>query len=290
MRYSAHAKLNLTLRVGQRRNDGFHNVESLVVFTSLADRLKIFPDNDISLQLRGPFADEMSTSIANSVVQTAYLFAERHDFSSSWRIILEKYIPPAAGLGGGSSDAAAMLKAIVRLYGRLPNAEKDALASSLGSDVPVCFLGRASILRGRGEKIHPVVTPLPELYLLLAKPPGKLSAEAVYQRLDDIRDQEGLKLEENLPDNMNLPILLSWCRERPNHLEPAAISMLPEITVVLKALEMSEDCQLARMSGSGPVCFGIYQTLTKAWRAKKKLAADHPNWWLHVDVLNPAAS
>lgn len=290
VRHHAHAKLNLTLRVIRPRTDGYHDIESLVVFTRLADRLKIISDERISLQLHGPFAETTSTGTRNSVVQAAHLFAAMRNISSGWRIVVEKQIPPAAGLGGGSSDAAAMLTALEMLHGAMAAEEKRALALSLGADVLVCLLDRASMVRGWGEKIQPVVTPLPEMSLLLVKPLGMLLAGEVYQRVDEIAGREEKGEGKDPPDSMNLAALLSWCRERPNELELAAISLLPEIHIVLSALEGSEGCLLARMTGSGPVCFGVYEKLAQAKKAKKKLGERHPEWWLHVDTLNQTSS
>ena len=281
----ARAKVNLTLEVKHRREDGYHEIESLVTFAQLADRLEFSPapTNKISLQLSGAFAKDVAAGEENILLRAATLFAGKHGISLGWDIKLEKNVPAAAGLGGGSSDAAAMLAILAELHG----GEQEALALSLGADVLACLYAQrgtsAMMMRGWGERIEPVAA-LPEVPLLLVKPSGALSTEEVYRRWDDTtarNDGQG----GNPPADMNLEALVSWCRQRPNDLEAAAMSLLPELRDVLDALGKTQSCLLARMSGSGPVCFGIYQNRQAVERARDKLAQTHPDWWLHADSI-----
>ena len=284
----ARAKLNLTLRVLRRRADGWHDIESLTVFAGLADRLEIHPAENLSLELRGPFAAEIPSDGANSVLQARAGFARRENarrrkIAAQGRIVLEKRIPPAAGLGGGSSDAAAMLRALAGLHGGIGAQAEAELALSLGSDVPVCLHNQPAMMRGRGERIEPVAA-LPRAFLLLAKPEGRLTAEQVYQRWDETA--QGAEGQGGNPAaGMNLAELVDWCRQRPNGLQTAAIGLLPEIGHVLDALQASDGCLLARMSGSGPACFGVYANAEAAQQARQRLAALYPRWWLHEDRL-----
>ena len=281
----ARAKVNLTLEIKHRREDGYHEIESLVAFAQLADRLEFSPapTNKISLQLSGAFAKDAPTGKENILLRAAALFAEKHNISLGGDIKLEKNIPAAAGLGGGSSDAAAMLAILAELHG----GEQESLALSLGADVLACLHAQtntsAVMMRGWGEDIEPVTT-LPELPLLLVKPRGALSTEEVYRHWD-VTTARNDGQRGNPPANMNLEALVSWCRQRPNDLEAAAMSLLPELGDIIDALKKTQSCLLARMSGSGPVCFGIYQNHQAVERARDNLTQEHPDWWLHADSL-----
>ena len=293
------AKLNLTLRLLGRRADGFHDIESLVAFATLADHLEIRPAGTLSLETRGPFAAQTPTDSANSLLQACALFARRRNITPRGRILLAKHIPPAAGLGGGSSDAALMLKALAGTCAKLSAEEVAELALSLGADVPICLTQQAGMMRGRGERIDAVAA-LPPMHLLLVKPQGALTARQVYRRWDEMEEaQKAQKTGQarrksagegggNPPAGMNLEEMLSWCRQRPNDLQPAAIDLLPEVQTVLDCLRASQGCLLARMSGSGPACFGIYENSDASGEAQRHLAARHPHWWLHACGLAAA--
>ena len=281
----ARAKVNLTLEVKRRCEDGYHEIESLVVFSNLADRLEFSPapTNKISLQLSGAFAKDVAAGEENILLRAVTLFAEKHNISLGGDIKLEKNIPAAAGLGGGSSDAAAMLAILAELHG----GEQESLALSLGADVLACLHAQtntsAVMMRGWGEDIEPVAA-LPVLPLLLVKPRGSLSTEEVYRHWDATATRNN-EQGGNPPANIKLEALISWCRQRPNDLEAAAMSLLPELGDVLDALKKTQSCLLARMSGSGPVCFGIYQNHQAVEQARDRLVQTHPDWWLHADSL-----
>ena len=282
--HRARAKVNLTLRVVRRRRDGWHDIESLAAFATLADGLEITPGDGLSLEVRGPFAAQTPAGEENSVHRACVLFAQRRGMAPRWHVVLEKNIPPAAGLGGGSADAAAALRALAGLHGGMRAGDMAELALSLGSDVPVCLQRRPAMMRGRGERIEPVAR-LPETHLLLAKPQGGLTARQVYRRWDGMEKPEGQGEGSAPPAGMSLARLVAWCRRRPNGLQAAAADLLPETGRVLRALQESEDCLLARMSGSGPVCFGVYAGANAVQGARQRLAALHPDWWLHAGRL-----
>ncbi|MCY4035675.1 MAG: 4-(cytidine 5'-diphospho)-2-C-methyl-D-erythritol kinase [Hyphomicrobiales bacterium] len=279
------AKVNLTLRVLRKRADGYHDIDSLIVFVNLADRLEWNSQANaagFALQLSGDFIDNTPAGEKNLVIQAARLFMQQYEVSLSGHVRLEKYIPIAAGLGGGSSDAAAMLDALGE---GIVHEELEVLASELGADVPVCLRAqkgmRACVIRGRGEDIR-VFNNLPQISLLLAKPPGMLSAGEVYRCWDKLDGNEKNISDDTNPGSMTLGDLISWCRVRENNLEKAAISLLPEIQNVLDALEESHDCLFSRMSGSGPTCFGIYENFDAVERARVALARAYPDWWLYA--------
>ena len=282
------AKVNLTLRVLRKRVDGYHDIESLIVFLQLADRLewnsKANADG-LTLHLSGDFTDDTPAGEENLVVRAASLFMQQYKVSLSGHVRLEKHIPIAAGLGGGSSDAAAMLDALGE---GITHQELEVLASELGADVPSCLRAqkgmRACIISGRGENIR-VFNNLPQIPLLLVKPPGMLSAGEVYRCWDKLDGNEKNTSDDTPPDNIALGGLVSWCRVQENNLEEAAISLLPEIQNVLDALEESHNCLLSRMSGSGPTCFGIYENFDAVKRARAAFARDHPDWWLCATTI-----
>ena len=284
----AFAKVNLTLRVLRKRADGYHDIESLVVFVRLADRLEWSRQADIdglTLQLSGDFAGDTPAGEENSILRAADLFARRYGISLGGHVSLEKRIPAAAGLGGGSSDAAAMLDALGE---ENAGGELEALALDIGADVLACFRSqkemRACIMSGRGENIH-AINSLPQISLLLVKPPGALSAGEVYRRWDELGEEEKGALNDMPAEDVTLKELVSWCRVRRNDLETAAISLLPEVQAVLDSLKESRDCLLARMSGSGPACFGIYENSDAVEQARAMLARDHPDWWLCATTI-----
>ena len=284
----AFAKVNLTLRVLRKRADGYLDIESLVVFVRLADRLEWTQHTNIdglTLQLVGDFAEDVPAGEENLILRAAGLFARRYGISLSGYINLEKRIPVAAGLGGGSSDAAAMIDA---LGAGNADEELEALTLDIGADVLACFRSqkkmRACIMRGRGESIH-AIDFLPQIPLLLVKPPGALSAGEVYHRWDQLNEKEKGALNDMPTENITLGELVSWCRVRRNDLETAAISLLPEVQSVLDSLKKNRDCLLSRMSGSGPTCFGIYENLDAVEQARTTLARAHPDWWLCATTI-----
>ena len=286
----AHAKLNLSLRVLRRRDDGFHDIESLVAFAGLADDVEFTRGNiggNEILDVQGEFADKVPVGTENSILQACDKFSHRQGRLPQGRILLHKRIPPAAGLGGGSSDAAAML--------RIFAGEKDLfgfteMAARIGSDVPVCLHQRPALMRGRGERFDFLHDSLPPLWVVLAKPPGELSTRDVYGRWDEMfcgKEKEGREESAPLPSLQTQDVLLDWLRKHPNDLQAVAVGLLPEIENVIRVLEETAGCLLARMSGSGPACFALYEKQKTAEAARDFLDRRHSNWWLHAGDLCP---
>jgi 4-diphosphocytidyl-2-C-methyl-D-erythritol kinase len=271
----APAKVNLSLRITGRRPDGYHELDSRVVFTEWADRLILVADDRLDLELTGPFAPALAGQTDNLVIRAARRLAAHAGRAPEVRLILDKRIPVAAGLGGGSADAAATLRGLNRLWGLgLAPSELLALALELGADVPVCLLGRPARMRGIGERIEAIA--VPALDLVLANPRRAVATARVFAGLGAIRSPG--------PPEAPLPAsradLLDWLRASGNDLEAPARRLVPPIGEVIEALAAQPGCRLARMSGSGATCFGVFDDPEAASRAAAALRRERPQWWV----------
>jgi 4-diphosphocytidyl-2-C-methyl-D-erythritol kinase len=278
---SAPAKINLDLCITGRRPDGYHELDSLVVFGAPADRLILEPADRLDLELGGPFARELAAVPDNLVVQAARRLAEHAGQAAHVRIKLEKKLPIAAGLGGGSGDAAATLRGLNRLWhlglgisGLAP------LARDLGADVPVCLAARPARMRGIGERLEWVPC-LPTLYLLLVNPGRRLATAAVFAALGSLP----APVPEQGPPPLEHGALVSWLRMRANHLEAPARRLEPLVDTVLKALAAQPGCELARMSGSGATCFGLFADRAALEAAAAQIRHVQPGWWVAASLV-----
>lgn len=265
----APAKVNLALHVTGRRADGYHLLDSLVAFARVGDRLEAEPAPGLSLTLAGPFAAALGAGADNSVLAAAALLRPPGRGAA---LRLVKVLPVASGLGGGSADAAAALRLLARLWDRpLPDA---GAVLSLGADVPVCLAGRPARMRGIGEDLSPVA--LPPFWLALVNPGVPVSTPAVFAAL-------AARTNPALPDPPAFPdaaALFAWLAAARNDLEPPARVLAPPIEEALSALKAQPGCALARMSGSGATCFGLFATEAPALAAMSALRAARPGWWI----------
>jgi len=264
----APAKINLTLHVTGRRADGYHLLDSLVVFADLGDRLWLDPGAQMSLEVSGPFADGVPRDDSNLVWRAA--------MAAGWRgaIRLEKNLPHGAGIGGGSADAAALLRALhgddaMRVIG--PEA-----TLALGADVPVCLHTGPQRMRGIGEQLTRLGQSVPRLFAVLVNPGVHVPTPQVFKALT-CRDNPDMTPMPERPDRQTF---LSWLADQRNDLQAAAITQAPVIKEVLAALTATSGCALARMSGSGATCFGLYATRDQAARATRDIAASNAGWWV----------
>jgi 4-diphosphocytidyl-2-C-methyl-D-erythritol kinase len=270
----APAKINLHLHVTGRREDGYHLLDSLVVFAATGDRLIATPAPDLSLTVTGPFAAGLVGGTENLVLRAARALAAETGVVPSGCVILEKNLPVASGIGGGSADAAATL----RLMSRLWRVETDpdrlkCIAVALGADVPVCLFGRPARVAGIGEQLLPPPG-LPELGIVLINVGVALSTPSVFRaRAGDFSSVAALPAA--WPDAASLAATLHQTR---NDLEPPARLLAPAIADVLAAIAADPSCLLARMSGSGATCFGLYKSASTARAAARSLA--RPEWWV----------
>jgi 4-diphosphocytidyl-2-C-methyl-D-erythritol kinase len=273
----APAKGNLALHVTGRRHDGYHLLDSLVAFASTGDRLELSPGEAVTLALAGPQAAGVPVE-GNRVLKAAAalaLAAGRPCPGASVR--LDKQLPAAAGLGGGSSDAAAALRALNRLWNLgLNTAALAAIGEAIGADVPVCVAAASARVQGIGERIS-LLAELPAFHLVLAKPACALATASVFANLKE-RDNSALPdLPERWQGLAQLVDYLASCR---NDLTAPASAAEPAIGEVLAALAAAPDCLLARMSGSGATCFGLFATADEGSAAAASLARRHPDWWV----------
>lgn len=283
----AAAKINLTLEILGRRADGYHELESLVAFADTGDRLELEPDAPRSFLQSGPAAASLS---GTNLVETAMTAA-----AAEWpgarigRVTLDKHLPVAAGLGGGSADAAAALRAIARANSGLAGApDWSALARRLGADVPVCLGSVARIMTGLGERLSAPIT-LPPIAAVLANPGVPLATAEVFAALGakPYRPDERAAAEAGpAPAFADREALLSYLRPRPNSLEPVALRLRPVIRTVLDRLIAESHCRLARLSGSGPTCFGLFDEPARAAESAAAIAAQNPGWWVRAVRLS----
>jgi 4-diphosphocytidyl-2-C-methyl-D-erythritol kinase len=279
----APAKVNLDLRITGRRPDGYHELDSVVVFTQWADQLTFTPHRRLALQLSGPFAATLDDRAENLVLRAARRLAEHAGCPPHVRIALDKRIPVAAGLGGGSADAAATLRGLSRLWQLgLQNADLLPLALELGADVPVCLRSGGARMHGIGERVEPIE--LPVLDLVLANPNHAVATAQVFAALGAIAPAAGL--DAAVPTER--ADLLDWLRARANDLEASARRLAPVIGEVLATLGAQPGCRLARMSGSGGTCFGVFDDSEAAARAARAMRRARPSWWVISTATRPA--
>lgn len=279
---TAPAKLNLDLLVTGRTAAGYHELDSIVVFAPIADRLTFRASSHLSLAVEGPFAARLSADADNLVLRAARLLAEAAGRHLEVAITLEKNLPVASGIGGGSADAAATLRGLARLLGLDWPAERlRELGLSLGADVPVCTYGRPARLRGIGERLDPV-RGLPDLPLLLVNPGVAVATAAVFAALEAPLDAF---TRPPFPAQPSLTRFAVWLKASRNELAATAIGIAPVIGVVLEALEGFEKCLLARVSGSGATCFGLFADLASATAAAESIGRAEPGWWVRPCLI-----
>ena len=276
----APAKVNLTLRVTGRRPDGYHLLDSLVVFAGVGDRLTVTPSDELSLAVMGPLAAGVPTGTGNLVLRAADLLRERRSVRAGAAILLEKHLPHGGGIGGGSSDAACALRLLARLWGVPPLERSEALA--LGADLPVCLHAPAPArMTGIGEGVDPV-PPLPGAALVLVSPGLHASTPAVFGAHAQLRTTFS-EAQDPPPEGLDPAGLARFAREGGNDLAPAAIRVAPGIGAVLDALSATPGLLGCGMSGSGSVCWGLAADAVTASQAAATL--ERPGWWVRAAPL-----
>lgn len=282
IKLTAPAKLNLYLHVTGRRPDGYHLLDSLVVFAELADGLEIAPSKRLSLKVEGPFAGQTGPERDNLVLRAAEALARVAGLTAEADIRLVKNIPAGAGLGGGSSDAAAALAGLKRFW-RIASGAVDLtrIALDVGADVPVCLAGSPSFVGGIGERIDPAPA-MPRAGLLLVNPNIELATPAVFAA----RSGAFSSAHRFTGAPRSTGHLVELLAARRNDLTDAAIGLAPAVGDVLAALRALPGCRLARMTGSGATCFGLFDDVAAADDAARSMA--RTDWWIAATGLKRA--
>ena len=285
------AQVNLTLRVVGRRTDGYHDIESVVAFADCADRLTLTPGSELTLQMSGPLAQACGATSDNLVLKAARLLAERVPDMKAGSFTLDKVLPVAAGIGGGSADAAAALRLLAQLNGlSLDDERLLEVALATGADVPVCLASRACDMTGVGETLIPLSLPI--MPCVMVNPSVPVATKDVFAALG-LRNGELLVGATDVFRGTAWPeagaSVEDWVEilaADANDLEAPATRIQPVIGEVIAALNATNGAWLARMSGSGATCFAIYENTADAGRAAEKIRRDHPVWWVHAGTLS----
>jgi 4-diphosphocytidyl-2-C-methyl-D-erythritol kinase len=285
------AKVNLTLRVVGRRTDGFHDLESVVAFADCADRLTLTPGPELSLQMSGPLAQACGETSDNLVLKATRLLAERVPGLKVGSFTLDKVLPVAAGIGGGSADAAAALRLLAKLNDLALDDERLLeVALATGADVPVCLASSACDMTGVGDTLTPLSLPI--IPCVMVNPCVPVPTRDVFTALG-LRNGELLVGATDVFGGTDWPeagaSVEDWVEvlaASTNDLEAPATRIQPVIGKVISALNATNGAWLARMSGSGATCFAIYENTADAGRAAEKIRRDHPTWWVHSGTLS----
>ncbi len=281
----APAKINLSLHIVGRRPDGYHELESLVVFAGAGDTLSLTPADKLSFSAEGPTAALAGPADDNLVLRAARLLGEQVEIRTG-TFHLVKRLPVAAGVGGGSSDAAAALRLLADANA-ISHDDPHIMAAArrAGSDVPVCIDARARMMRGAGDALGARLR-LPPLFAVLINPRTPVETAPVFARLGLARG-ETLKGMPHpfVPDNLTQAQLIELLSQTRNDLQAAATEIAPVIADVIEALRATPDCRLARMSGSGATCFGLFETCHQAARAAAQIRARRAGWWIRPTLL-----
>lgn len=285
----APAKINLALHITRRREDGYHELESLIVFAGVGDDL----DGEIaerdSLTISGPFADGLDAGPSNLVLKAVAAFRNRwpHLAPAGLKLHLTKNLPVASGIGGGSADAAAALRILLQMAPEQPPLDEVmALATTLGADVPCCLVSRPLVARGIGEILSPLPD-FPKLYIVLVNPLIGVVTADVFRRL---RSHDNYPLPA-LPELLTRPAQLGiWLAETRNDLEPPAVKLVPEIAALVDEMAQMQGAILARMSGSGATCFALFGSDKQAHEAAAQMRRQHPEHWVAAaPLLQPSS-
>lgn len=283
---TACAKINLALHVTARRDDGYHELDSLVAFADVGDELTIAPAGETSLEITGPFASQLPDISENIVLDAVEAMRQAWPLQIACvAISLTKNLPVASGIGGGSADAAAILRGLQQLFGPVEGREiLENIAVKLGADVPVCHLQQACRMSGIGQELS-VLGDGPSFAAVLVNPGIAISTPEVFAALGLKAGAPAMSGMPQLPATAKGEDWISWLADCRNDLQPPAISLVPEIETVLNAIGSAPGCLMHRMSGSGATCFGLFEDRQSAQRAAKELSTLNNNWWVYPTTI-----
>jgi 4-diphosphocytidyl-2-C-methyl-D-erythritol kinase len=278
----ASAKINLFLHVTGRRADGYHWLDSLVVFAAIGDRIETQRADQVTLSLSGPFAAALDET-DNLVLKAAQALKDAAAVKDGAAITLWKELPVASGIGGGSADAAATLRLLARLWQIEDRGVLAQLALRLGADVPVCLASRPARMSGIGEDVQPI-DDVPPLFLVLVNPGLPMATRDVFAR----REGPFSGAAPPPPQRTDTTGFAAYLATTRNDLEAPALALVPGIGEVLAALRGQAACLLARLSGSGATCFGLFAEMATAEAAARTLETAHPLWWVRATPVLPS--
>ncbi|MAZ02922.1 MAG: 4-(cytidine 5'-diphospho)-2-C-methyl-D-erythritol kinase [Sneathiella sp.] len=278
----ARAKINLYLHVTGRRSDGYHLLDSLVVFADYGDKLTVESDSSLSLEISGPFSAGIPATDDNLILKAARLLQENTAEKKGAKIRVVKNLPIAAGIGGGSADAALALQLLDKLWETgLFDRQLADLGLSLGADVPVCLYGKPTIMTGVGEQLSSGLI-IPKIHIILVNCNISVSTADVFRHLEiSNAPKSGLNVKEG-----NEADLISALQRTGNDLQAPAFQIAPQIESVIDEIAGETGCQLARMSGSGATVFGLFETAKAARNAAESIQSRHPDWWVRATVIS----
>ncbi|HLL27968.1 MAG TPA: 4-(cytidine 5'-diphospho)-2-C-methyl-D-erythritol kinase [Xanthobacteraceae bacterium] len=285
----APAKVNLTLRVLDKRTDGYHDLVSLVAFADVGDELVLAPGESLDLRLMGPNAAAMAAASENLVLKAARALAERIKGIALGRFELTKNLPVASGLGGGSADAAAALRLLAEAnHLALDDPRLIAAARAAGADTPVCLESKARLVTGIGERLSAPLR-LPSLPAVIVFPGEPLATAAVFEIYDEVGMESLSGNVADHPESGAIPLerhpFIAFLNTQTNDLAHSARHLMPEIATVEERLHGTEGVRLVRMSGSGSSVFAIYEETALAEKAAKEIDARHSDWWVKATTL-----
>lgn len=288
----APAKVNLYLHVTGRRDNGYHELDSLIGFADIGDDVQITPAKNFGFEITGPFANafrgrdiDNGPESSNLVVRAVWALSRLVEKAPAFHITLTKNLPLGAGIGGGSADAAAIIWGLLEYWGLPTTLEGvDDLLLNLGADVPVCFACETMHVSGIGERLERIES-FPEMPIVLVHPGKACSTQEIFGQFDgEFKKSVVLPSSFQTPEN-----LFALMLRTENMLSASATYFVPEIENVLNALNAQSTCAFARMSGSGSSCFGLFTDVSAAEKAAQVLAEENPDWWVKSGWLGRAA-
>lgn len=289
--FFAPAKINLFLHITGKRNDGYHNIESLISFADIGDYITLSTSKTPEFSVEGPFAAGLSEQEKDSgpqskniVMKALWGLSRLYKRPPEFHVHLMKNLPIAAGIGGGSADAAALIWGIIKQWGKPPDQDElQKFMLELGADVPVCYQCDNTFVQGIGESISPV-NYFPEIPVVLINPLKPCATGAVFKTFDG-----KFSSSITMPQDPSLDEFLDFIAQQHNDLEKPACALVEDITNILNALNYTEGCRLARMSGSGATCFGLFDTTAHSENAADIIKQENPDWWVKSGILGGTA-
>ncbi len=275
---AARAKINLTLHVGSARPDGYHPLHSLVVFADISDRLQATPASEFNLTIDGPFAGGLPRNENNLVLKAVDTLATLHGLPARLSYRLTKNLPVSSGIGGGSADAAAAVHILAQANHQMPKDVQSTLLE-VGADVPVCYLSKTCVMQGIGEALTPLGN-LGQLPAILVNPGIAVRTADIFKAFDEVGHSSDFHLAGKTLREMTM--------SGQNDLQDIAIRLAPVIHTVLEEITAQTGCDVARMSGSGATCFGVFTRFEHAQMASQKIKENHPHWWCVPTLLGDA--